>query len=245
MAQYFFALIRTSSTWGLIDFFALLPMAGVAIYLCKKWSYPIFLLVAGLTIYSNFNTWSQAPDRFPAWGLALTLFLDAVFVGYFLIPAVRTVYMDPRIRWWESKPRYLVNAPGSVKDADGEKNGTVADLSEGGIFFAAEETISPQEPVTVRFKSGDREIEVRGTVVYHRKNSGAAHGGYGVQFLHTRETACAVRKMVRNLRRSGMEARGTSDWREDLTTWFVTLAKTGKGLVPTPQGQRAATNNNS
>ena len=225
-------LLHTENAWGLFDFFCLLPIAGVAIYLCKKWSYPVFLLVAGITVFENFLAWRTAPEVVPLGYVIVTFLLDAIFVAYFVIPNVRKVYMDPRVRWWESKPRYLVDTALSLpaESADATPNeATIRDFSEGGIFISTSADLSPHKHLKLAFTILNIPLEVESKLVYHRKGDAP---GYGLQFLHTRETLKIARRIATALKKSKFRERTEYDWKSDLIVWFVDLIKHGKGIVP-------------
>jgi len=226
---YLVTLLQTASWWGLIDFFVLIPVAGMAIYACKKWSYPVFLAVAADTVYSNFLTWHQAPEAFPLALLIVTVFLDIAFVAYFLFPAVWATYSDPRLRWWESKPRYFVRLLCRVRDREGEKHCVVTDIAEGGIFVKTSKTLLNDLPVQLSVSFFGEGFTASGRVVYFRPSPVP---GYGIQFIHTRESARAIRRLTRALKLAGVKTRGTVSWREDLIGWMGKVLRTGKGLVP-------------
>ena len=227
--DYFYSLIHTSSTWGLIDFFVLLPLAGIALYLCKKWSYPVFLVIAGTTVYSNFTTYQQYSDMFTLNMFLITFILDAVFVGYFLIPAVRAPYIDPRLRWWESKPRYLIRFRTILTNSQKKSNGVMMDISQGGAFVKTSSPLNTQEPVRLSFSVLGKEFNVKGQIVYQRQGKVP---GYGVQFLHTAQSKRSIKRLTRGLKNMGIPTRTQFDWKSDLITWVADFVTTGKGLIP-------------
>lgn len=227
--EYFFTLIHTSSAWGLIDFFVLLPLAGIALYLCKKWSYPVFLIIAGTTVYSNFQTYQQFSELFTFGMFLATFFLDAVFVGYFLIPAVRAPYVDPRLRWWESKPRFVVRIRTLIFIGQNKFNGVIMDISQGGVFIKTPRTLDSQEPVRLLFSIFGKEFNVNGQIVYRRQGQ---MPGFGIRFLHTTKTKRAIKRFVKGLESMGINTRTHFDWKSDLITWVADFVTTGKGLIP-------------
>jgi len=227
---YLVNLFHTESVWGLIDFFALLPLAGLAIYSCKKWSYPIFLTIALWTVYSNVSFWSDSAHAFPGVILAISVILDVLFVSYFLIPAVRTTYFDARVRWWEQKPRYIVDIPTSLTQSDQpSQTALIRDIAEGGVFLESKATLDPKIPVHLSFSVSEQLAEVIGTLVYHRSGE---HSGYGIKFNLTPDSSRAIQAITRILEKNNTPTRLTVNLKADFALWFSRFIKSGKGLIP-------------
>ncbi|OFZ20235.1 MAG: hypothetical protein A2X94_15280 [Bdellovibrionales bacterium GWB1_55_8] len=227
---YLNVLIHETSWLGLVDFFVLFPLAGIAIYLCKRWSYFVVLLVAALNVVSNFQTWKTYPAYFPAWLFVVAVILGAVLVGYFLLPAVKIVYMDPRLRWWESKPRYLIAGECVFTLADHEVRARVTDFSEGGVFVGAAAELPLGAVVPLVLSLSDHTLRLSGKIVYRRQGEVP---GFGIQFTSPSSSARKeIRTLLRELKRRGTPVRTPFDWKEDLRAWFSMLVRTGEGIVP-------------
>jgi len=243
--KYFSALVASESLLGLVEDFALIPLAGWAIYSCRKWSYPVFLGVAAVTVFSNVRQWSQSPEIFPVSLLFVTVVLDAILVGYFLIPEVRRTYFDPKVRWWDNQTRYAVRFAVGVdyEEAGTPKHftGKVHDLSEGGVFVSIDAEVPVSATVCLFFKEEVPPITVSGTIVY-RRNSGVA--GYGIKFLHTPESAKIFRLWVKRLEKAKTAKTMQVDLKNDFQRWVIRLVTTGKGLVPELEQNVAAKRNN-
>lgn len=222
------ATYRTTSAWGLIDFFLLLPVAGVAIFACKRWSYPVFLLVAMQTVYSNFSTYRAFPSEFPLWLFSTFAVMDVAFVGYFLLPQVRAPYFNARLRWWETKPRYLVRFRGRMASEEASGKCIVTDISEGGCFIKTTQKQNVGDVVRLQFGFLSQKHRVLAKVVYKAR----AVSGYGVQFLHDETSAAKLKTLCRGLQAMGVGWRGQVDLKSDFREWAKMLLTTGKGIVP-------------
>lgn len=133
--------IYAKSWWELSIIFALLPIAGISIYLMKKWSYPVFLVVMIWTIYQNTKIWfSYYQQTMSIWIFVGIMFLNILAVTYYLLPAVRSIYFNNRIRWWESKPRFKVEIPGVIDYKNLTHPCLIRDISIGGAFI---ESLNP------------------------------------------------------------------------------------------------------
>ncbi|MDH4129545.1 MAG: PilZ domain-containing protein [Spirochaetota bacterium] len=186
-----------------IAFIACFPIAGIAIYMVRKWSYPVFFLVTAWALYGNYVTWHNNPQ-----GLSLSLLIVATvanFVGvaYVLIPEVRKLYLDPSLRWWESEPRYKVSLEN--KNDKGEKNGDITNISIGGIFIIPSDNSSLQigNSYPINFSFGDYKISLSGKVVHHNPNY---LKGYGIQFIDlNHEQKSNLKKLTKEFKRQGYD----------------------------------------
>lgn len=207
-----------------------LPVAGVAIYKTNRWSYPIYLFIASAMLISNYLTWLRFPQYFGLGPLILSYLVNLGVVSYFLIPAVRNVYFNPRVRWWESKPRYDVEIPSHAKMGEIDSFGTIQNISEGGLFVQTDAILLAGNEIEITFACNGKQYKVPGKVVYPRH---APPPGYGVQFQLTPEVAHEMKDCIKTLKHSGAHERtGNSNPWQEFKSWFVTVVSTGKGLVP-------------
>lgn len=218
--------IRHSSTFGILDFFFLGPISGLAIFCVRWWSYPIFLLAVGRVMIANFLEWRAHPELIGLPVLLGCYGLNLVLVTYFLIPRIREVYFNPRIRWWESKPRYSLMVEATVSIKGKNKKCVLENISEGGALIEADFQLSPLTPVRLHFSCFDQEFNISGEVVYNRKPA-AGHSRkktlHGLQFVFTPQTKMQVKKCVQAFELLGLERKPA---RESSFASFVTWLKT-------------------
>jgi hypothetical protein len=241
---YYFHLLMLKKTWyELLTFVALFPIAGIAIFAIKKWSYPVFLAVSVTTFYGNYQNWVHYPQVMSLAFLVGLYVFNIALVSYFLLPAVRAPYFNKRLRWWESKPRYLVNLRGDLTGDFGKKKCVITDLSEGGLFLQTTRKLEQGEVITVETQLFHRQVSFLGKVVYFRNSP---EKGYGVQFSdQSPENRRALRQLVRGLRLIGVpERNGAPNLAEDFIEWARLVASTGRGLVPTPESAWPRTEKN-
>ncbi len=131
------------------------------------------------------------------------LFVYGVSLGYFINPRIRTLYFDPKLCWWKSKPRYETNLPLILKHKDQWTYPIAKNISEGGCFVEtphfleldAEVTISIPLPVPLAVSV----IQTKGQVRWVSKNP--LRQGMGIQFFatgpqHARAIAQVVREQL-------------------------------------------------
>lgn len=223
-----------NSVWDAAAFFLIFPAAGVAIYFMKKWSYPVFLLSLSWSFFLNYDTWVHYPQLFPLPLLILIYLVNIGVVGYFLIPAVREVYFNPRLRWWESKPRYRLGVNSHIYRADGSRfDCEVGNISEGGVFLATSQgALQADEDIRLEFGFHKLEFNLPAKVMHIGTVDGRM--GCGVQFAALNpQQKRLVRNVVRALDLLGAERRPAREkkWLS-FKEWFRELLQTGKGWIP-------------
>jgi hypothetical protein len=232
---YLGLLFKHKTLFGLAEFFLLYPIAGIAIYAVKEWSYPVFLGVVATTAVRNYVTWTQYPQMLPIWLLVAIYVLHVSLVSYFLIPPVRAFFYDSKLRWWESKPRFHIETKAKIATADDEKTSPceIVNISEGGFFIKTSRKLNPGDVVEVEATLINRKLHLKAEVVYRR-----AQGmkGFGAKFIGLEPQARQMLKNVmKGLKFMGVETRsGQNKWTEDLVGWSKEVIRTGNGLVPKP-----------
>lgn len=212
-------------------------VAGVAIYCVKKWSYPVFLVsMAWITIQmlTKFQAHLDLSELF--FTIIVPMLMNILYVSYILLPKVRAPYYDPRLRWWETKPRYVFSTDLFISNNGETTQGKMTNISEGGLFAVIPEAFEPNTTIDLKFEILEMPIELKAKIVY-RKPDGTSHG---LQFCEvSRAQKKMLKKIIARLAQDKYEmTRPIPLWHEDLVQWFKTLIKTGKGFVPeVPQNQ--------
>ncbi|MCB0412990.1 MAG: PilZ domain-containing protein [Bdellovibrionales bacterium] len=221
---------QKSSTLNLIEHFALLPIAGVATFMVKKWSYPVILLIHLFIISRNTVIWfTSYQDK---WGYGLFFLISAInliLITYYLLPAVRRIYFDERLRWWQSLPRYKVSIPAQI-DKDGQPVLCyIRDLSEGGAFIQVDSDLKIDDSITILFNVFSKDVSLEGKVVHVRNGDTK---GIGIQFEKNKSQSVESRNIILALKLLGCEL---TSFKEPLMpsfiSWLANL-KRGQGLIP-------------
>lgn len=212
--------------------FALFPIAGVAILAVKSWSLPVFLLVETYVIISNmplFKLMFKKGLYLQLSGFVLFTLLNILVVIFVLVPAVRVYYMDPKLRWWEAFPRYSVNLK-ALLEGFGET--IIHDMSKSGIFVEAQDGIKEGDIIPVEFTANDQEFKLSGKVVaFFQKGDikGMGIQFFGLELAEKRKLA----KLIKAWDKEGIPRRPAKrNYIVETKTWFKRLFTTGKGLVP-------------
>lgn len=204
-------------------------LAAFAIYHVKKWSYPLFIFALCWIIGRNLFLFS-IEQTLPLWEFLFATVVNFALVTYFLLPAVRIAYLNPRLRWWESKIRFNVNLPLAIIFQAREIESVVSNISEGGVFCKTPEVFPLQEQVSLAFRDQGFNFELTGKVVFKRQDQ----SGYGIEFVSLRPLDRKnLKKYTKILERAKTpNSRPRAIWTEDFLNWLSRLIKSGKGIFP-------------
>lgn len=229
------------STLDLVTFFSLFPVAGYAIFAMKIWSYPVFASILAWSFHLNYSTYLEYPTHFTLPMLVVAYVINLGVVSYFLIPAVRAGYFNPRLRWWESKPRYEVQWDVEAETLQGHTLGRISNISEGGAFVVLKQPVTAGDLIKLYFSFHHLELEVLGKVA-HLSTKGA-----GIQFdFPTRKSKKHLQNLVQVLHRLDFPCQRVSNsWLDDFRFWASRLVKTGRGWVPELPGSGGTGGGNS
>jgi hypothetical protein len=216
--------------------YAVLPIiAGIAIFICKRWSYWVYLICLSLIFISNLYGFYTDLSLLKLAFLMMVLIADLLAVAYFLVPAVRIVYFNPKLRWWESVLRYHFS---HVIDMNGVVNaGHITNISEDGVFVSSQMALEEQEKIVLSWDFENFDYSIEAKVVY--KNVRNNKEGYGMQFIHTAESKKQIRRLCAKLRLSGfaMET-STPGPKDSFLNWVKEIMKNPQGIFPKNGNQR-------
>lgn len=207
----------------LIAYVVLPPLAGVCIFICRRWSYWLYLVCLACIFAANvYGFWTDM-NLLNLTALIFILLLDFLAVAYFVVPSVRTVYFDPKARWWETAPRFDFNLEALMN----EQAGLIRNVSVGGLFIEAWDGFQQDQDIAVAWNYEGSRFLIPAKIVY--KNT----KGYGVQFKHSPDTQKQIKKFIELLQSKGfaaLERKVRGD--ENFFTWLKNLLTKGEGLFP-------------
>ena len=203
-------------------------IAGVAIYQCKKESFFVFLTcMLGLFIYSVHGYFERG-GALILIQLILAFGLNIGLVTYFLIPAVREIYMNKKLRWWESEDRFSWDQSCHFNENATQVTGAIANISKSGLFVSSSIIPADNSKVTLRFDFCGREVQIQGVVVHHGPKQ-----GFGLRFTENNKDRALISQIVNSLQKEGRLVRArTTSAEGSFSQWLKELARSGKGLLP-------------
>ncbi len=109
-------------------------VSGWSLLFVRSSSLHLTMLALGLVLAHNLTLWNRSPDS-GAFRLVLMTVVTLTVMAVFWRAEFRRPYMEPRLRWWETAPRFRVDLPvrvGSVETRLLDISRTGA-LVEGGL----------------------------------------------------------------------------------------------------------------
>lgn len=189
------------------NFFANLPglvlpiMAGVCILICRKWSFVLYFgLMINLCIV-DFRSYQERMLEMNARTLISILALNVVTMIFIMHPRVRRIYLEPGLRWWETKPRFAADFPVVLETNLGVVQGMAKNFSESGLLIDSAESLPNHQIVQLAINAGDKTIKVEGQIVRHHP---ANHNEFGIKFNHNRESKKMAKLLAAELRKKDL-----------------------------------------
>lgn len=229
------AIWRYSRSWDLFEFYVLPIAQGAFIFYAKRFGYFAVLALAAFSIYLNIQQWRVASNLISLPIILAVTGTNLALIGYLLLPKVRAVFMNPRLRWWETSPRYLVSMKAQVSKESGHaKPATIVDLSIGGAGIHVESDLYQQgEKVLLLFEHDSTTILMRAFVVYGTTDAKGGHR-YGLVWRRgSTEDERRTMDLLEELEEKRTPAiRVPPQWQKDLKAWWNRARKTPSAWVP-------------
>lgn len=209
-------------------FYVALPMlAGIFIFVCKRWSYFAYLVCIIIIMASNVFSFYSHRSWTTFFLLLFVLLIDILLVAYFIVPSVKKLYLDPRMRWWESKPRYKYAQTGHIEN----KPITITNISEGGLLFSSDLDFPVGNDLEIIWQDAGKEFKAIGEVVY--KIKAAEPPANGFKFKETDFDKREILQLTRKLHSEDQIIKDRLPGPEDgFSAWLKNLVTSGKGIIP-------------
>jgi hypothetical protein len=231
MRQYFLALFYPGNELHLAILIFLPLLAGLCIYLTKKWSFGLYIILMFITFVYSYTTWADKPSTKILIFFLLLYLINITIVGYFMLPAVRKIYFDPRIRWWETKPRYLTDFSAHIfMNEESTAEGMLKNISVGGFYIESAAELELQQDIKLCFHYGNNEYTVVAKPVFRRQSDPI---GYGFQVSRFEAKKAHLSKIVNDLKKEGAVVLGRAPGPEDsFVFWFRRAIRSKSVWIP-------------
>jgi hypothetical protein len=182
---------------------ALAISVGYGFWEMRRWTWYLFVIVDLLIAYQNavmVNEYGETHHKALSFVFSIAV-LGLIF--YRVAREIRVPYFFPKIRWWESDPRYRLSVPAKLERRDSPfLAGDILDLSMGGCFMKLRSDLLQDEKVTISFTVFQVQVRCEGTVVWRTQSTVTHPKGVGVKFLELgRDQRRALKIINRRLRR--------------------------------------------
>lgn len=224
--------LLSSSEWLKIFIFMFAPiLGGLLIYICKKWSYYLYLSLMLVPLFYCYFYWTQHPSLKVGLYLFVIYPANLLMVIYFMLPQVRQVYFDRRLRWWETKPRFKVDFETEIVFGEQKTTGEIKNISEDGLFVESNLQMKKMDTFDINFNFMNQLYPLKGQVVYSKNSNNRI--GYGIVLLKDKTTTEILKKLIHTLNEQGLIMKSRLPTEEDsFVTWIKRLLRQKKGLFP-------------
>lgn len=224
---YYLRVIAAPENRLVLLIFTVVPLVGaLLIYICKKWSYWAYIVL--MTIPFGYSLMSYLKSATFTMTIALVVFyiINMLVIGYFLLPAVRRLYFDPRMRWWETKPRYKADFQCQVDYKGAQHWVEIKNISQGGAFLETPSDLEDGTMLKIFFKDPQGVLHLEGEIVYKRQQ---APTGYGFKFTKESSKEPRLKELLNKLAADGTLIQGRLPGPEDsFVGWLKSLFPSAK-----------------
>jgi hypothetical protein len=147
-----------------IAILSLYPLSAVSIYSVKKWGWYLFIGCALCLVAYNGYVFSLSP-RYNVVFLLLYNIAIALVAGIFFRRHIIAPYFNPRLRWWETEPRYRIDIYAELVSEGRKLRVELLDISAGGCFGSLRAGLSPGATCQMTIHCMKRQVDVTGKLL--------------------------------------------------------------------------------
>lgn len=157
-------------------------ITGYGLKEVTRWCWTMFLITSvGVAIANAILAIKYGATHHTAYAYLLSIGL-LFALGYLVSREIRVPYFLPKLRWWETKPRYRLNAKATGIHAGTTVEGMILDLSVGGCFLKTKYKFSMGDRFVVKFPLFGAEFQMPGVVVWMTEATVTRPQGVGLMF---------------------------------------------------------------
>lgn len=167
------------------EFWALFPLAGVALISQRSWSFAVFIAVQAYSLFAHFFyvefTWPYVSDS-PHLSSTFLLVFNTAIVLYFLVPEYRRPFWNMSQKLWRDTSRYATKLPTYFTLGDEKLYTSIQNISQSGAYFQSSENIPVGETTILQFIINGKVHEAEAVVKRTHNTQDKNKYGYGVEF---------------------------------------------------------------
>lgn len=161
-------------------------LAGYGLWEMRHWSWYLFVIANFMLTYENALFVNSYGSSLHPIGVFLLSVIGVGLVVYRIGKEIRVPYFFPKIRWWETDPRYKLVVPTQIRCLEVSHSmvveGQIMDLSMTGCFVKLRNDLNRNEDVSLEFSIFGHKIHCRGTVVWLTQSTVTHPKGVGIKF---------------------------------------------------------------
>ena len=179
------------------------PVVAAAVFSVRKWGW--YLFIAGVLVLIGYNVFVFFLS--PLYNYILLILYNlalAVVAGLLFRKHVIAPYFNPRLRWWESEPRYRIDIDIVVRLEKGDAAGDILDISSGGCYIELDHTCRLGKVYGLRIRCMSHRVDMRGKVM-RVDTAPSDKNRYGVMFVKTdADQKVRIDSIMAQLNKSGL-----------------------------------------
>lgn len=194
-----------SSEMRQFEIFVLPLILGALILVVRRIGYVVVIIGSVYLMVRSITEYLATNQTDPVFPLVLTNLLCVAVLGYFMRKRTREIYFNPRMRWWETDPRFVVDIPGTLTRLGAQPvKARVKNVAKGGAGLSAPAgSYLPNEVVDVAFSHDNTNYSRKARVVWQKPEGDGTY--LGVQWVQDGPPAerSKIRRLVRELKAKG------------------------------------------
>jgi hypothetical protein len=217
-------LYQANSPLRNFEVFVLPFLLGLCFFLARRTGY-FFIVVCSIYLFvRNLFVFASTDGSFPAHLLVFLNLLLLASIIYLSRKSTRSIYFDPKLRWWETDPRYRVDFPGTLTRLGGSPiTMRIRNIAIGG---AAIETSGPaflpHERILIDFEANGQTYRCAAGVVWE-ENPELDRRLAGLQWTADPSASGPppVKDLIRRLKADRTPTTSEApSWWQDLRAWI-------------------------
>lgn len=189
-----------------------LPVTGVGVYRAWRWGWYLVMIQAVLLLSWAVYAYRFTPNVMDAWMLVSIMALAVGTTGLFFTHRVYAPFFNPRLRWWQTPPRYGLRLEARLISATRRSLvGRTRDISRSGCFLQCDKDLTVGEQVCLSINGPKGTIACLARVVREAPPT-EDRFGYGIVFQGiSRESRRYLQCLLKAVDHSGASQRQALD----------------------------------
>jgi hypothetical protein len=217
-------IFQTNSVLRNFEVFVLPLLLAGCLFLARRIGYFVILVSSIYLFARNLYVFASTDGTFPAHLLVFLNILLIASIIYLSRKSTRNLYFDPKLRWWETDPRYRVDFTGTLTRLG--TNPTPMQIRNIAIGGAAIETTEPtflaHERILIAFEAKGATYHLSAGVVWE-EDPNQGRRMVGVQWAQDPATADGppIKDLIRRLKSERTPTTSEApSWWQDLRAWI-------------------------
>jgi hypothetical protein len=204
--------------------FALPFLLGACFFLARRIGY-FFIIVCSIYLFArNVYVFASTDGAFPAHLLVFLNLLLIASIAYLSRKNTRNLYFDPKLRWWETDPRYRVDYPGTITRLGGAPTPMrIRNIAIGGAAIESEDpAFLPHERALITFEANGETYRLTSGVVWE-EDPAQGRRMIGLQWTQDAQVSDPprIKELIRRLKASRTPTTSQApNWWQDLRAWI-------------------------